>query len=241
MVRLARGIDGVIVDHNDLDVDPFLLNVINGTVDLRTGKLLDHDPEHLITLQAPVMHATRRRSAVACMRAPVAPDPDQCVYLHRKVGSAITGQPVEHVFVNHGDGGKGKSKFFGAIAGVLGPYYLVPHKSSLVVQRHEQHDTVRARLFRARMAVGAETDQAARLDEKHHDGQTGPRAHRARRPPAGRMADNSQTSGRRSPPGRPSYGLSRRTSRRSSPSPGVPVTASSQRPSSRPRPCPRHR
>ena len=55
MVRLARGIDGVIVDHNDLDVDPFLLNVINGTVDLRTGKLLDHDPEHLITLQAPVM------------------------------------------------------------------------------------------------------------------------------------------------------------------------------------------
>ena len=69
MVRLARGIDGVIVDHNDLDVDPFLLNVINGTVDLRTGKLLDHDPEHLITLQAPVMHAhtqTLRCGVHAC-------------------------------------------------------------------------------------------------------------------------------------------------------------------------------
>ena len=94
MVRLARGIDGVIVDHNDLDVDPFLLNVINGTVDLRTGKLLDHDPEHLITLQAPVMHAPHADAPLwrACVRR--RPDPDQCVYLHRKVGSAITGQPV---------------------------------------------------------------------------------------------------------------------------------------------------
>jgi putative DNA primase/helicase len=166
MVRLARGIDGVIVEHEYLDAAPFLLNVLNGTIDLRTGRLLDHDPEHLLTMQAPVIYAPDADASLwrACVQR-WQPDSDQRAYLQRAVGSAITGHPIEHVFVNHGDGGNGKSKFFGAIAAVLGPYHVVPHESLLVVQRHEQHDTVKARLFRTRMAVGAETDRGARLDE----------------------------------------------------------------------------
>src|ERR1039458_4884139 len=39
MVRLARGIPGVIVDHEDLDANPAILNVRNGTIDLRTSEL----------------------------------------------------------------------------------------------------------------------------------------------------------------------------------------------------------
>jgi putative DNA primase/helicase len=32
-----------------LDADPYLLNVANGTLDLRTGQLRDHDPANLLT------------------------------------------------------------------------------------------------------------------------------------------------------------------------------------------------
>ena len=40
--RIATGIDG-------WDTDPWLLNVQNGTIDLRTGKLGPHDQRHMMT------------------------------------------------------------------------------------------------------------------------------------------------------------------------------------------------
>jgi putative DNA primase/helicase len=46
----------VIVNHEQLDSDPWLLNVANGTIDLRTGALRAHNPEDLCTMQAPVMY-----------------------------------------------------------------------------------------------------------------------------------------------------------------------------------------
>ncbi len=55
MVKVARGMEGLLVDHRELDRHPWLLNVANGTVDLRTGELLPHDPGHLLTKQAPVL------------------------------------------------------------------------------------------------------------------------------------------------------------------------------------------
>jgi putative DNA primase/helicase len=56
MVRLARGIPGVIVDHEELDANPAILNVRNGTIDLRTSELRPHDPEDLCTHQCPVVY-----------------------------------------------------------------------------------------------------------------------------------------------------------------------------------------
>jgi putative DNA primase/helicase len=166
MVRLARGINGVETNYNDLDADPYLLNAPNGTIDLRTGQLLEHNPEHLLTLQTPALYAPEAGAPAwdACVQR-WQPDPDRRDYLQRAVGSGVTGQPVDKFFVNVGDGGNGKSQFFGAIAAALGDYHVIPHKSLLIAQRHDQHDTVKADLFRTRIAVAAETDQGARLDE----------------------------------------------------------------------------
>jgi putative DNA primase/helicase len=41
------------VSPEELDTDPMLLNVENGTLDLRTGSLRPHMPEDLITKLAP--------------------------------------------------------------------------------------------------------------------------------------------------------------------------------------------
>lgn len=166
-IRLARGIDGVLVDHTELDRHPWLLNVTNGTIDLRTGELGPHDPDHLITCQAPVDHDPDATSPTwdACLQM-WQPDPIMRAYLAKVIGTAASGDPVEHVFINLGTGANGKGKFYGAVQAVLGPdYSVVPHKSLLIVQRHEQHDTVKARLFGARMAVAGETEAGDRLDE----------------------------------------------------------------------------
>src|SRR5688572_19911770 len=46
----------IAVVPDDLDTDPFLLNCTNGTLDLRTGQLLVHDPAQLITKVTAAAH-----------------------------------------------------------------------------------------------------------------------------------------------------------------------------------------
>ena len=182
MLRLARGIPGVLVDVKELDADPWLLNVLNGTVDLRTGRLQNHDPDDLQTMQAPVIfdeRAVAHRWLHAVERWQ--PDPEVRAMLQRAVGTGITGQPIENLFVNVGTGGNGKSKFFGAITDVLGPFCVTPHKSLLVAGKHEQHPTHVASIFRARLLIAPETSQDDRLDEELVKNLTGGDMLRARR------------------------------------------------------------
>lgn len=44
MIRMARGVPGVCLDHAELDRHPLLLNVLNGTIDLQAGALLRTTP-----------------------------------------------------------------------------------------------------------------------------------------------------------------------------------------------------
>src|SRR5579872_5813796 len=52
MLYLARTYLAVRVE--DLDADPMLFNVANGTLDLRTGELKPHNPAQLITKLSPI-------------------------------------------------------------------------------------------------------------------------------------------------------------------------------------------
>jgi putative DNA primase/helicase len=167
MVELACGIEGIPLGHEDLDTDPWLLGVRNGTLDLRTGKLLEADPSHLITMQAPValdVTATAPRWVMAMKEW--FPDPDVRSYVQRLAGSALVGSQREHIFIIHYGGGRnGKGAFTRALQATLGPYACVCHLSLLVEQRHSEHDTVKADLFRTRLAVASETEKRVRLKE----------------------------------------------------------------------------
>jgi P4 family phage/plasmid primase-like protien len=182
MIHLARGIPGVLVDHSDLDRHPWLLNVANGTIDLTTGRLLDHDPEDLLTLQAPVVYDPAALAPLwtACLER-WQPDKTMRDYLQRAVGSAATGHPVEHLFVNIGPGANGKGKFFGAVQRTLGPYAVVPDKSLVVLTRHEPHPTVVASLFGVRLLLAPETEHGDQLAEAQIKELTGGDQVKARR------------------------------------------------------------
>jgi putative DNA primase/helicase len=49
LTTLARTEAEVIVKQSELDADPWLLNVANGTLDLKTGELRAHRREDLLT------------------------------------------------------------------------------------------------------------------------------------------------------------------------------------------------
>lgn len=183
MVELARGIDGILLDHTRLDADPWLLCVRNGVIDLRTGMLREADPADLMTMQAPVeWHDDAEAPRFMRSLEEWHPDPDVRDYVQRVVGSALVGEQVDHRFIIHyGPGGNGKGTFVRALLRVLGPYAVTPHLSLLVQQKHGEHDTVKASLFRARLAVASETERRVKLAEASVKNLTGRDTIRCRR------------------------------------------------------------
>ena len=167
MVDLARGDSRVLTDHNLLDADPWLLNCRNGTVDLRTGQLREHDPADLITMTTGVDYNPDAVSELweRCLQE-WQHDSNVRNYLQRVAGAGATGHPTQTLQIDHGEGANGKTVFYGAISHSLGDYAGGIHKSLLVSGRHEQHDTVRADLFRRRLAIASETTDGHRLDEE---------------------------------------------------------------------------
>ena len=94
----------------------------------------------------------------------------------------MVGAQRDHVFVIHyGGGGNGKGTFTRALQGVLGPYAVEVHLSLLIETKYREHDTVKADLFRARLAVASETERRIRLAEASVKNLTGGDRIRARR------------------------------------------------------------
>lgn len=56
MIAVARSEPGIPVAPKDLDSDPWLINTLECTIDLRTGEGMPHDPANLITKLAPVVY-----------------------------------------------------------------------------------------------------------------------------------------------------------------------------------------
>jgi putative DNA primase/helicase len=136
MVRLARGIEGVIVEHEELDADPLALNVTNGTIDLATGELRPHNPADLCTKQVAVAYDPDATAPLweACLKQ-WQPDAEMRDYLQLEAGAGATGKPTETLSMHFGPGANGKSKFWGGIQRTLGSYSVSPHKSLLLVLR----------------------------------------------------------------------------------------------------------
>jgi len=183
MIRLARGVSSVLTDHNQLDADPWALNCRNGTVDLTTGQLRDHNPDDLCTLQAPIMYDPDARCATfEAVVARALPDPEVRAFFQRWAGTAITGIPVQALMLCVGPGANSKSVIMESLQRSLGDgYAVVPHKSLLVAGRHEQHPTHLASLKGARLVVAPETEAGDRLNEELIKTLTGGDRLRARR------------------------------------------------------------
>ena len=111
MLASGQAIDGIPVRPEELDRDPWLLNVRNGTIDLRTGTLRQHAREDLITRGLDVDYD---RDAVCptwerFIGGVFGSDAETIAFLQKGVGYSLTGAIIEHVlFVLHGLGSNGK-------------------------------------------------------------------------------------------------------------------------------------
>lgn len=165
-LSLAESIDGVPVLHDDLDADPFLLNVLNGTVDLRTGELRSHDRGDLISKLAPVAYdpAARAPRFEAFLNR-ILPDAELRAFVLALLGYSLTGETGEQILAMlYGSGANGKTTLLELIRDLLGDYgQQAPAETFL-----ERRDTIPndvARLRGARFVAATETGEGRRLNE----------------------------------------------------------------------------
>jgi putative DNA primase/helicase len=181
---LARSEPGVPALPGQLDADPLLLNVVNGTIDLRTGRLRPHRREDLITKLAPVEYdeGATCPTWLRFLDRIMGGNKDLIAYLRRVVGYGLTGDVSEQcLWFFHGAGANGKSTFLGTVLAMLGDYAMQAVGDLLMVKRNESHPTERADLFGKRFVATVETEEGTRMAEALMKQMTGGDRIRARR------------------------------------------------------------
>jgi putative DNA primase/helicase len=153
----------------DLDRDPWALNVRNGVIDLRSGELRPHRREDFLCRLAPVEYdqAADCPLWLATLSLVFNGDQELIGFVRRLFGVALTGTVREQVLpIFHGAGSNGKSTILNTLLGVLGTDYgMKAPKDLLMLKRNEAHPTELATLHGKRLIVAIETAGGARLNE----------------------------------------------------------------------------
>lgn len=171
ILNRARSNIRMVVTPDKLDDDPWLFNVDNGTLDLRTFDLLPHDSDRLLTKRSPIHYdpeaeAPRWKRFIddICKS-----DSDLGEFLQRAVGYSLVGVTQEHVlFFCYGSGANGKSTFLEVLHDLFGDYAITIDFETLLHHRSQSGESRRdlPRLHKARLVTANETPTNARWDER---------------------------------------------------------------------------
>lgn len=168
MVSQASSMAEIGVKMGEFDANAMLLNCLNGTVDLTSGELLPHDPEHLLMEQANVDWDPDATCPMwEHYLARVMPAEQERLFLQRVTGYSITGDTSEQaVFIHYGFGANGKSVYLEVVGRLLSSYSLSVDSSTLLERKHERSASEDiARMKGKRFLRTSETNVGRRLNE----------------------------------------------------------------------------
>jgi P4 family phage/plasmid primase-like protien len=180
MVTLARNEKKVAALSPQFDKDQWLLNVLNGTVDLKTGVLREHRREDLMTKLCPVEFDPSAKCPrwLLFLEEIFPSQPETISFLQRSVGYSLTGDTEEQCFwMLIGVGKNGKSKFMEAIKALLGDYAVSTSMDTFTAKRTDGNAVNprdgMANLAGARLVWASESDEGKRLSEAAIKAMTG--------------------------------------------------------------------
>jgi P4 family phage/plasmid primase-like protien len=164
---IARWFNGIEIRKFSevFDTHPMLLNVTNGTIDLKTGELRPHRREDFLTKMVPIEFDAK----AVCPRFSrflneTLPAAGLVGYLSRFAGYCLTGQTTEQAwFMFYGVTASGKSTLLTVLRGLLGPYALALPENYFLVTKNTS-DFATANLAGVRLATCVETNEGKRLD-----------------------------------------------------------------------------
>lgn len=169
MVKLASTEKSIPLRLADCDADMWALNVLNGTIDLRTGELRPHRRDDFITKIAPVRYdpdATLPLFDAFLER--ILPDQETRAFVQRAIGYSLGGDTGEEtLFFSYGPAATGKSTLLAAVGAALGDYAATADFETFLTRDFStggpRNDV--ARLAGKRFVVSLEVDQGKRLAE----------------------------------------------------------------------------
>jgi len=125
IVDIAKNMTGIQVLPDQFDNDEFSFNCLNGTIDLKTGKLRAHDREQLITKLSPVEYRPDAECPIwlGFLYRVLDGNADLIDFMQKAIGYSLTGAVNEKaLFFLHGTGDNGKTTLLEAIRPILGDY-----------------------------------------------------------------------------------------------------------------------
>jgi putative DNA primase/helicase len=190
---LALAKHALLLDHEQINPDPWLFNCQNGTLDLHTGTIRPHDSADLITHVAPVTYDP----AATCptwerfVHEVFAGDQSMVDFLQRAIGASLTGVVQDRaLFLLYGaQGHNGKTTLVEVVRDLLGTSgeegfgYARKVDVMTFMKSKNYEDNLRkaAQLAGARFVYSSEIDEEHRLNEQLIKDMTGGDTMEARR------------------------------------------------------------
>ena len=157
----------LMVEQEIWDKQPWLLGVLNGVVDLKTGDLLDPDPDLFITRSTSVPYIKGAKSELwdKTLLDIMDGDAKMVDYIQRLFGYIATGTLDEALFaIFHGTIGRnGKDTIVEAVMAALGTYAKAAPEGLLIKSRSERHRQEILEMARRRLYVTSETPKGVTL------------------------------------------------------------------------------
>jgi putative DNA primase/helicase len=187
--RASRADPKMAVSHEIWDIDPWLLGVPGGAIDLRTGSFLPPQPDRYISRQTSVAPASPGITApqwLAFLDSATGHDKELQGFLQRLAGYVLTGIVTEEVLTFiYGGGGNGKGVFISTLTGILAEYAVAVPIDVFTATTRLNLEYYRAQMAGARLITASETEAHAAWAESQIKEMTGNEAPLSARQPYG--------------------------------------------------------
>jgi len=178
MIRKAsilQGLQGIRTSPDDFDRQSYFLNVDNGTIDLRDGKIKDADTKDLLSKQSPIKYNPDAKcpkwdkflKQITCWEEYFHQESDDLIhYLQVTLGYFLTGENDYHrVWIASGEGRNGKNTLISMYEYIAELYTYVAPSGFFNIKAGERHPESTMHLKGSRLFINSETDQTVVLDE----------------------------------------------------------------------------
>ncbi len=158
----------MILQKKELDSNLWLFNCNNGVLDLRTGRLLPHDPSLKLSYISPVDYDPQAQCPkfLEFLHQIMMDRKDIVNFLQRAAGYSMTGSTGEHCFfILNGNGRNGKSTLVDVLRHIMGDYAGSLPSQSLLAQKYDGIPNDLAALSGRRFVCASEINEHKRLDE----------------------------------------------------------------------------
>lgn len=166
MLVLARSRREITISAVELDTNPDLLNTPSGTIDLRDGRVYQHDPKHLITRLCGCDYRpdATSKDLTRVVEHVTNYDPDTARYAQHILGVSVFGHNKhEKIYLWQGDGGSGKGTLMEAVKAALGDYAMTAEFQSFIKTQGARVRDDLDRLKYARIVLASESDKGEEL------------------------------------------------------------------------------